>query len=273
MSQIGAFVSDLTDTKDVVSIFKNEIKRLEKELEQCRRTPVADDSASILISHLKEQLHKKNSENIDLKAQIKETTSLYNQSEQTMNQLMHEHELYTKHLGEIEKQKTELEQAADQIITDLQKQKKELEEEKTELKQAANQIIETAKQEIGQLQSALTEEKSAKHAAATKLQHLENALNAANEANTKENTDLQKKKEKLQKEKEKLQKEKDELQQSLVEATTEQTKLHEEKTELERRLESVSLRASEAADQVQNKAQDCPRRGRYQVHRAPKLAQ
>ena len=266
MSQIGAFVSDLTDTKDIISIFKNEIKRLEKELEQCRRTPVAEDSASILISHLKEQLHKKNSENIDLKAQIKETTSLYNQSEQTMNQLMHEHELYTKHLGEIEKQKTELEQAADQIITDLQKQKKELEEEKTELNQAANQIIETAKQEIGQLQSALTEEKSAKHAAATKLQHLENALNAANEANTKENTDLQKKKEKLQKEK-------DELQQSLVEATTEQTKLHEEKTELERRLESVSLRASEAADQVQNKAQDCPRRGRYQVHRAPKLAQ
>ncbi len=93
MSQISAFVSDPTDT---FSILHDEIQRLRQELEQCRRTHVADDSVGRVKKKFKE-LEEANSKLQQAEAENKKLT-------EALSQLNDTHKSKTKLFGDLQNQ-------------------------------------------------------------------------------------------------------------------------------------------------------------------------
>jgi chromosome segregation ATPase len=224
MSQISAFVSDPTDT---FSILQNEIKRLRKELEQCRRTHVADDSVEKVKTHFKE-LEEANSKLQQAEAEKKKLT-------EALSQLNDEDESKTKLLGEIQKEKTDLQKKLQQSMEKLE----QIEKEKQERQKELEELLDQAKRK----QTQLREEKTA----------LQKSLTATQESLTeskKQVTDLQKEKKELQTEQEEqLQ----ELQEKDVEnknLTRANKNLEKNNNELKERVQAIEAQLSAALEKA-----------------------
>jgi predicted nucleic acid-binding Zn-ribbon protein len=188
MSQISAFVSDPTDT---FSILHDEIQRLRQELEQCRRTHVADDSVGKVKKKIKE-LEEANSKLQQAEAENKKLT-------EALSQLHDEHKSKTKLFGDLQKQlqqsmeklqKIEAEQQelqkslteSKQKVTDLQKENKKLQENKTaqeeqlQEKNVENKNLTHANQKLEKNNKELEERVQAIEASNTELKQSDDNL-------------------------------------------------------------------------------------------------
>jgi predicted nucleic acid-binding Zn-ribbon protein len=188
MSQISAFVTDPTDT---FSILHDEIQRLRQELEQCRRTHVADDSVGKVKKKIKE-LEEANSKLQQAEAENKKLT-------EALSQLHDEHKSKTKLFGDLQKQlqqsmeklqKIEAEQQelqkslteSKQKVTDLQKENKKLQENKTaqeeqlQEKNVENKNLTHANQKLEKNNKELEERVQAIEASNTELKQSDDNL-------------------------------------------------------------------------------------------------
>ena len=161
MSQISAFVSDPTDT---FSILHDEIQRLSKELEQCRRTHVADDSVGKVKKHFKE-LEEANSKLQQAEAEKKKLT-------EALSQLNDKHESKTKLFGDLQKKLQQIEEEKQERQKELEELQTQLREEKTALqkkKTALERSLQEVSKDLAEANSKLQKEEAEKKKIETAL--------------------------------------------------------------------------------------------------------